>query len=105
MVKATLGDDAIKDRCNGLVKESFQNKVYLSTDLHVLERSLSEILRALRASDTVQFFFLVLDVGHEFQPTFFLFDRYRISVTFNIFPAFLISAAKTRNTGKNSSAE
>ncbi|VDN94614.1 unnamed protein product [Brugia pahangi] len=54
VLKATLGEDAIKDRCSGLVKESFQNKVYPSTDLHILERSLSEILRALRASDTLQ---------------------------------------------------
>ncbi|EJW69914.1 hypothetical protein WUBG_19179, partial [Wuchereria bancrofti] len=52
VLKATLGDGAIKDRCSGLMKESFQNKVYPSTDLHILERSLSEILRALRTSDT-----------------------------------------------------
>ncbi|CAG9537752.1 unnamed protein product [Cercopithifilaria johnstoni] len=54
VLKATLGDGEIKDRCSGLVKESFQSKVYPSTDLHILERSLSEILRALRTSDTLQ---------------------------------------------------
>uniref|UniRef100_A0A915PZV2 Ataxin-10 domain-containing protein n=1 Tax=Setaria digitata TaxID=48799 RepID=A0A915PZV2_9BILA len=54
VLKATLGDEAVKDHCNGSVKDSFQNKVYPNTDLHVLERSLSEILRALRASDTPQ---------------------------------------------------
>uniref|UniRef100_A0A1I8EZR3 SCAPER_N domain-containing protein n=1 Tax=Wuchereria bancrofti TaxID=6293 RepID=A0A1I8EZR3_WUCBA len=54
VLKATLGDGAIKDRCSGLMKESFQNKVYPSTDLHILERSLSEILRALRTSDTLE---------------------------------------------------
>uniref|UniRef100_A0A1I7VMQ2 SCAPER_N domain-containing protein n=1 Tax=Loa loa TaxID=7209 RepID=A0A1I7VMQ2_LOALO len=54
VLKTVLGDSAIKDRCSGLAKESFQSKVYPSTDLHILERSLSEILRALRTSDTSQ---------------------------------------------------
>ncbi|VDK83655.1 unnamed protein product [Litomosoides sigmodontis] len=54
VLKGTVGDGEIKDRCSGSVKELFQNKVYPSTDSHILERSLSEIMRVLRASDTVQ---------------------------------------------------
>ncbi|VDO31015.1 unnamed protein product [Onchocerca flexuosa] len=54
ILKTTLGDIVIKDCCNGLVKESFQNKVYTNADLHILERSLSEILRAFRTSDIPQ---------------------------------------------------
>ncbi|KAM3721422.1 S phase cyclin A-associated protein in the endoplasmic reticulum [Dirofilaria immitis] len=51
ILKAMLGDDVIKNRCSGLMTESFQSKIYSNADLHILERSLSEILRALRTSD------------------------------------------------------
>ncbi|MCP9260956.1 S phase cyclin A-associated protein in the endoplasmic reticulum [Dirofilaria immitis] len=54
ILKAMLGDDVIKNRCSGLMTESFQSKIYSNADLHILERSLSEILRALRTSDVPQ---------------------------------------------------
>lgn len=63
VVKLTLGDGAIEERCSGAVKEHYQGKAYENAEVHMLERALSEIQRALRYADTVIIISLYIHSG------------------------------------------